>query len=420
MEKELTGNTEISVAKNHPVPFCGELPVEAPGRLKFWEIARFLKCPVIGMCLSFYEQKRILKRSGISFKHRSHFEIHELLVAGADVETGVSRQVDRLLNRKFRPEIAPLMKLSEKVFMGYWASSFYSGEFTGALWAAAIKPDLTEKSRFEIFGAIHMSMHQNGEREAQLKKRLAFQEKETVKMTAKAREMGRALKKLQRAHVALQATNDDLNMRVMASETERERLTAEFESSRSPSAVVSLEREKRRLNSYLKDLGNRIREAERTINETKSRNRQLKRSLSKQVKRVVSLEEEAARFFRESSQLGKCDASCPSYDLCQKRILLVGGLTRMTALYREVIEGRNGVFEYHDGYMRKGAKMLENRIRRADMVICPVTCNSHAACSLVKSLGKKHKKPVRLLNSASLTALAQAIADKGNVCFSNN
>ena len=48
-------------------------------------------------------------------------------------------------------------------------------------------------------------------------------------------------------------------------------------------------------------------------------------------------------------------------------------------------------------------------LKRADMVICPVNCNSHAACSIVKNLGKKHNKPVHMLASSSLSAVSQVI-----------
>lgn len=109
-----------------------------------------------------------------------------------------------------------------------------------------------------------------------------------------------------------------------------------------------------------------------------------------------------------------CDPNCPSFDLCKKRVLIVGGATRMEALYKELIENNGGIFEYHDGYMKKGSKKLENRMKRADLVLCPLSCNSHAACSVVKNLGKKYNKPVCLMTNFSLNAVAQAIREKEN------
>jgi hypothetical protein len=92
---------------------------------------------------------------------------------------------------------------------------------------------------------------------------------------------------------------------------------------------------------------------------------------------------------------------------------MVGGITKMENRYREVVETRGGVFEYHDGYMRNGSRELEGVIRRADMVLCPVNCNSHTACGVVKNLGKKYGKPVFMLAGSSVSALAQAVEHAG-------
>ncbi len=107
----------------------------------------------------------------------------------------------------------------------------------------------------------------------------------------------------------------------------------------------------------------------------------------------------------------ECNKSCPVFDLCKKRVLIVGGITRMKSAYRDLIESGGGVFDYHDGYVKKGAKSLEYRMKRADMVLCPVNCNSHTACSVVKTLGKKHKKNVHMLPSYGLSTVSQVIHD---------
>lgn len=105
-----------------------------------------------------------------------------------------------------------------------------------------------------------------------------------------------------------------------------------------------------------------------------------------------------------------CSPECPSFDLCRKRFLIVGGPGRMEDAYRRFIEDRGGVFEYHDGRLRGGTKGLESRFLRADVVLCPVNCNSHAACLLVKNMGKKHNKPVHMLPGFGLTTVSRAVA----------
>lgn len=39
----------------------------------------------------------------------------------------------------------------------------------------------------------------------------------------------------------------------------------------------------------------------------------------------------------------KCSPECPSFDLCRKRILIVGGPGRMEDAYRRFIEARRGL-----------------------------------------------------------------------------
>ena len=82
----------------------------------------------------------------------------------------------------------------------------------------------------------------------------------------------------------------------------------------------------------------------------------------------------------------------------------------MEVFYRQLIEGSGGVFEYHDGRMNAGARELVNQVRRADVVLCCIDHNSHAAALAVKKLGKKHRKPVRMLASSSLNNIFSTLS----------
>jgi hypothetical protein len=155
-------------------------------------------------------------------------------------------------------------------------------------------------------------------------------------------------------------------------------------------------------------------ERERQMASIQEKNARLSLEIERQQESSRLMKKEAREILVEIFALKRCDANCPSFDLCKKRILLVGGITRMESLYRELIESSGGIFEYHDGYMKKGVKMLECRLRRADVVVCPVNCNSHAACSIVKNLAKKHNKTLHLLPNSSLSAVSQALCGAGD------
>jgi len=391
-----------------------------PPRLSLWEIEYFFKCPVVGICLSYSEQRQLLKKAGIPVKRRSPFEIHEILVSGAEKKGRLSEKTDNLLNRKFGPEIAPLLDLDEKAFLERWEACFRMGEYAGAFWAAAARPGLSIKSRRQIFGTIHMAMHGNVEQSARLRRRLAFQEEQAGRMAAKAREAVTAKKSLQKEHVRLQQENSLLSKQLTSLERETEALRRNLTSLNQSRIHSELESANGAIREELSALSLRIVEKDAYTSKLVEENKRLSNELDQHRDLSNHYQKETHQLMKVLLEHNRCDASCPSFDLCKRRVLIVGGLTKMEALYRQMIEDGGGIFEYHDGYMKNGLRNLESRLRRADIVLCPTNCNSHAACSLVKSLGKKHNKPVCILASSSLSAMAQALSGNAGVYASGN
>ncbi len=108
-----------------------------------------------------------------------------------------------------------------------------------------------------------------------------------------------------------------------------------------------------------------------------------------------------------------CKTPCPCAS-CPQRILVVGGIERMEPLYREVIEAKGHIFEYRAGHLRKGGNKLDNLLQRADIVLCPVNCNSHTACLQVKSMCKKYKKNLQIMKNFSLSAIERTLVEVVN------
>ncbi len=107
---------------------------------------------------------------------------------------------------------------------------------------------------------------------------------------------------------------------------------------------------------------------------------------------------------------GSCSTPCPCAH-CPQRVLIVGGIERMEPLYREAIEAKGHIFEYHAGHSRNCGSKLENLLQRADLILCPVNCNSHTACLQVKSLCKKHKKNLQIMRNFSLSAIERTLSE---------
>jgi hypothetical protein len=378
--------------------------------LKFWQIEASFRCPIIGICLTPVEQKHLLRKAGVSIKNKSPYEIHELLVASAQSENPVSRRVDRLLNHKYGRCASELNGLDEQELLDRWHTAFQSGHYLSEFWAAVSRPNLSREAEKEIFAPIHMSMHANAEHTARLRRQLEQQKNEAIERESRIKRLQIGRKALQTEHEALKRRQAQANERLLSTEQKLSGRSIQPDKMKIRHRMQELEREKQRLVGTLADQSDQLKAKDRRLQLLADEVARLTRELDAQKQAEAWLRNETEGALRSLFETNRCDASCPEFNLCRKRVLIVGGITRMEALYRQLIENSGGVFEYHDGYLNGGAKHLENRLKRSDIVICPVNCNSHAACALVKNLGKKHNKTVHMLANFSLSAVSNLIS----------
>jgi hypothetical protein len=391
----------ISSALQNPKP---RLP------LRYWQVDHFFTCPIAGMCLTLAEQKQLVKKFGLSGKKNTPFQIHEAIVSSAGSDNRLSRRVDALLQRKYGKLAAVLLELNEADVLARFKSDFEKGDYLGTLWAVAIHPDLSAETKKEIFGDIHMSMHWLGEQRSKLKDRIARQDAELEQLHQSVREAARVRRVLtaenengKRMQARLEATLE------IAEKENRVMKAAARDTGQGVSGSDTVTVQNRLLTAQLAAMAATLKEKQHALAVLEQKHRSLRAAFEQQEALNAHFTEQTRNVMGELAQLNRCDPNCPSFDLCKKRILIVGGITRMATLYRELIESGGGVFEYHDGYMKNGCKQLESRLKRADVVLCPVSCNSHAACSMVKNLAKKHHKTVHMLASSSLSAVSQVI-----------
>jgi len=400
-------NSEVDQTRSGgmlPAPLAGHSP------LKFWQIEASFRCPIIGICLTPVEQKHLLRKAGVSIKNKSPYEIHELLVASAQSENQVSRRVDRLLNHKYGRCAAELNGLEEKELLDRWQTAFRSGNYLPEFWAAVSRPNLSQKAEKEIFGAIHMTMHANADQNARLRLQLLQLQKEAIEREGRLKRLKQGRKALQSELAALKRRQARADERLLSTEEKRIGRPVAPDLMELRQRIQELERENQRLVENFAGQVERLKGKESRLQLLTEEVARLSRELDAQKQAEGWLRNEAEGALRSFFETSRCDASCPEFNLCRKRVLIVGGIARMEALYRQLIENSGGVFEYHDGYLNGGAKQLENRLKRSDIVICPVNCNSHAACALVKNLGKKHNKTVHMLANFSLSAVSNVIS----------
>lgn len=391
-----------------------QIPVPAKNRLRYWEVEPHFRCPVVGMCLTLDEQKRLLKKSGIKLKSKTTpYMIHELCVAYSDEENSFSEKLDSLLNRKYASQIQSLTELDETTFMDYWKRVFRSGDYVGAFWVAVTRRDLSPETRRDVFAAIHMSMHENADIIRKLNSLITREKDRADDLRKKVRKLGSEAGSLNQENRRLKSDCVMLKRRISSLENEKGAIEAEYLNLKDRKVVHELEMRIGRLETEKQSALSRYSELERRFRNVEKENQNLVQALEKERAELDVLKTETREVMEELVEINSCDQACPSFDLCKRRILIVGGMSRMEDLYRKFIEERGGIFDYHDGYVKRGVKTLEERLKRADIVLCPVSCNSHAACSFIKNMGKKHRKPIHFLFNSSLNAISQALSQKG-------
>lgn len=409
-----------------------------PSILRFSQISNLLKCPVVGICLSLDEQRSLVRKGGVCVAKMQDFEIHEILVNTCDENTLLSRQAHALLRKKYELKAAPLRRLDLLSFVKYWDAAFASGRYVAELWAAATRPDLPLTVQHHIFGCVHMDMHEALGDKLQYKEHLRRTHQERDALLEKLRTVKAGLTQAHKEKQGLSRQHDALQRQKNALLAKNQLLQQSIDAMEAASipacasatvpacaSSVAAPCASNGTHAPLYDAGPSVCEAdlrarvaflEHNLNEAYSRAQTAEQGYAQAVQEreaqyalVRELQEEVRALLAPAQHCASCTEPCTACGLCPRRILMVGGMTRLASLYRDVVEAKGHQFEYHDGYLG-GVNNLETSLQKADIVLCPVSCNSHRACLLVKNLCKKYKKTVHMMPNYSLSAVARVLA----------
>ncbi|MCK5508513.1 MAG: DUF2325 domain-containing protein [Desulfobacterales bacterium] len=397
-------------------PFLPAEPVKADcddncSRLRSWMMHRYFKCPVVGTCLSLEEQKKILKKMGYSIKNRSAHEIHGIFVHSLSDKNALSKRIDAYLHRKFEHKISKFSSLDRSLFLDVWKTNFQKGEIAGLLWVAATRPDLKTDDIKSIFGDVHMQMHLNAAWNEKARQRLSFQEKENRKLKELLQQESAIRRTLKKENKSLKKDMDESRKGYAFFEKEKVKIEKKLFELNDNSEFFDLQAENMELRVNVRKLSDEVSGYKKWMADLQDQNNKLLGDIDRQREINDHFKKEMERDIIRISAMNRCNEICPSFDLCRKRILIVGGIVKIKDRYKKLIEENGGIFEYHDGYMNGGTKGLKKQIRRADMVLCPVNCNSHNACSVAKKIGKKYNRQVHMLAGSGLSAISQALME---------
>lgn len=364
-----------------------------------WELQHTTVCKVVGMAFDREDLKKIQRKFNLVFRHTptdEEFTLHSAIVGMCAHESKLSRHVQKVIEKRFLRYALRLSRhaadeIAELVVNGDETSEI---PLWAILWHLAINR-LEDGERLEtsLFGHIHMAEHKL------LKKYWNRSEDDRDELERHRRDEINGIRKelttLRSLASRLEKANQRLTVRL--SESECRHACSSSASTVEQSGVNSIHT-------------NKIERLKRLLDESREKNRELEAERSRSRNQIQALTEELVAHM--AKELASADTSgddacpCPlSHYLRGKRIAMVGGIDSLEAHYKNLVERSGGEFCRHDGRCCRGERKLEECIRNADLVVCPVRVTSHFAASGVKKACRRHGIKCCFPDSAGLGSL---------------
>ncbi|MEW6113268.1 MAG: DUF2325 domain-containing protein [Thermodesulfobacteriota bacterium] len=371
-----------------------------------WQIQHQTVCKVVGMALDFRELRKIAAKFGIVRRDPlmdEQFALHSSVVHLCGTDNRVSRHVQKLIEKRFAPYFKRLSEVDAPDIVSTLTQTLQASPVPlwAVLWELATRrADDGARLETALFGFIHMLEHRLLREFWEPETRKSGDADEEVRHAGQVATLQRQVLELKREIKSLETQNSSLEARLAQSEAPR---------TQSRMLPISWERT---LTAANPDTDRRMERLRSLLTEARVRNRALEaesvrlREELREVSRALS-----AQMTQQSiSDNSSAHCPCPVRTfLSGQTIAMVGGIGSLECHYRELVEAMGGCFCRHDGECAGGEKSIEDCIRKADLVVCPIEVNSHHAARAVKRVCKAHGIPCCFPRSAGLTGLKTAI-----------
>lgn len=366
--------------------------------INIWETHSCFVCPVTGLCLSDFEIKKILKAPGNpKLEPMDSYELHQAVMDKLKDRNISSEKADRLLRTKYASTLDRFGTMDEAEFQKAWNSRILTRDMPAMFYVLALRQDLSSEFLSQAFGDVHMSGYKSM---PAMWKSL----QETAVVDEKNKKLKQYLSKLKRGNTDL--INENIRLKGLNS---RRSVVSIPEAAKTIQEIPD--------NDRIRALEERLTAQSAEMNRLERGRRKAEIRMFEAVSTNEVLEQELNQLiagFAKAQPPSRCTRdACPDFETCSKRILIVGGLTKLKAMYRKIVESNGGIFDYHSGRIRNGKNNLEARVKRSDLVICPVNNNSHTACLKVKQFCNKHSKDMHMIPGSSLTAISTVFGAAG-------
>jgi hypothetical protein len=386
-------------------------------RKKIWEVEGGYHCSIVGTCLSLYDLRKLAAHCKLVMpSSASEYLVHGYFVHEAGRQGPVAKQMQKILDRKYRQALLRFSRVSEpQEIEKLWQEALDEGDIPGPYWAVMTHLQAHSELCDRVFGDVHMLSHLTG---------------------AANRADIRALRQLEKANAELREDldkcrfelrkraeyGDSLRSGIDAKNSELESVRGELKrangiiSSRPDLAECEarcslLETKLDRASTRCESLRVRL-EEERQTNRALAQDRdRLQKQVSGLEAEQTALEQDLITLLSDRHVCTNPEKRCDKHGLCGRAILYVGGRSNLVQHYRRLVEEMGGIFLYHDGGQEDSPHRLTELLLQADDVCCPLDCISHQATAIIKRDCPQDRTVQHLLRSSGLSSFARALVD---------
>jgi hypothetical protein len=350
---------------------------------------------VLGASLSRADLRTLAEQADIGGPELPDYTLHTVLT-GLCVRLGEAAElVGDFLDERHAAAILRLASLDgAAAVIGHWRESLADGSAADLLWAVLTHDSLSDDERQLIYGEFHTFARDAVSQVSSDRQRLLVAEKDNARMREEAANLRQEATSAQR----------DRDQRVAALARRIAELAQRATASMQDTAVLDAARQASELNQILRE---RHRLLEQRLAVLEASNNELQR-------RYDLLESRPADASVDPVALPESDPVCPGARLAGRRVLCIGGLTRLTDRYRQLVESSGGRFYHHDGGHEESMHRIDAMVANVDVVVCQAGCVSHNAYWLLKDACKRHGLPCVYLKSAGITSFARGLEMLGD------
>jgi hypothetical protein len=391
------------------------------GRSKLWDLEDRFHCSVVGTCLSLEELRKLARKLGVPQRIISNdYQLHSAFVGLIGDRSPEARLVNKSLDRKYRASIRQFNTADNTGHLReLWKAALDQGEIAGAFWALVTHPHTDEKLLFDVYGQVHMLSHLSGasvrvdmqqltrlrHRVPQLEQQLISQRREAQATLSARKSVIAHLERKLAALAPVDARNAQLQEELARHERGAvlEELRSQVEDYAAQLAMARARAE--RAEAHIQPLKDKVEALQEQNNDLELQLLQFsaeRNALENTLQQVLTPDCD------HCEKSGNCSKDL---DLCNRRVLFVGGRNRQCARFRALVEQRNGEFIHHDGGLEESRQRLAILLARADMVLCPLDCISHDAMNRIKRDCKRSGTPFQILPQSSLAAFTRGLQE---------